>query len=469
MDSERKISKKELNMLIMKLPSPIRAHSERASLIAAYLVERLKTKSWFVSLDIDPQYIIEAVYYHDIGKCRVERDYHHAFHCTAPHRRERYESHVAEGIEAVKEEFFYYLPAFERPSFEWCLCRAITEHHEELTGTGFPEGKDTRGISIVGRIAAIADCFDNMLFVGAMGTFDFDSAVSELYGRIGALDKRLVNIFLADLDGLREFAKGLYDAEVNKPAPDSYGIKLGYTPRFKAEEKGVNSYVVSVKVNDPYYGELNAEILSPIGDRSGQIIRFEKVAFKKLCEELDSIWTPDRDIPSVVFPISAQQFKNKDFYRYVMEITASYEVEPSKICFALTEADMVSSAIEWRDALAPYVSAGFKFSVNNAGDRFSIISALDDLPIASVCMKVGFLDGMTTSSKTKALVIGYIKMLETMEIDAEFSNVRKSTDAELLVAIGVKYLSGDYYGESVTVETLRGDGMTPEKEVAADE
>lgn len=469
MDSERKISKKELNMLIMKLPSPIRSHSERTSKIAEYLVERLMDKSWFTGLDLDPQYIIEAVYYHDIGKTRIERDYHHAFHCTAPHRRERYESHVNEGIEAIKDEFFYYLPAFERSSFEWCLCRAITEHHEELTGTGFPEGKDTRGISIVGRITAIADQFDNILFLGAMGTFDFDSAVSELRGKIGALDKRLVNIFLEDLDALREFSKDLYDTEMNKPAPSSYGIKLDYAPRYKAEEKNINSYRVTVRVNDPYYGELQAAIVSPIGDRSGQVIRFEKVAFKKLCEDLDSLWVPGGDIPKVVFPISAQQFENKEFLAYVLETAESYEVEPSKICFAITEAEIVNSAIEWKDVLRPYVEAGFSFCVDEAGDRFSILLAIDDLPIESVCMKSGFLGDVTTNTKTKSLVIGFVKMLEGMEIDAEFSDIRKSTDAELLTAIGVKYFSGDHYGAPVTIETLRGDSDTPEKEVAADE
>ena len=84
MDNERKITKKELNMLIMKLPSPIREHSERSALLASFLVERLKDKEWFVKLGIEPQNIVDAVYYHDIGKTRIERDYHHSFYCTAP-------------------------------------------------------------------------------------------------------------------------------------------------------------------------------------------------------------------------------------------------------------------------------------------------------------------------------------------------------------------------------------------------
>ena len=469
MDNERKLTKKELNMLIMKLPSPIREHSERSALLASFLVERLKDKDWFVKLGIEPQNIVDAVYYHDIGKTRVERDYHHSFYCTAPHRRKKYESHASEGIEAVKEELLYYLPAYDRPSFEWCLAKAITEHHEELTGRGFPDAKDARSISIVGRIAAIVDRFDNMLFVGAMGTFDFDSAVEELRCSAGALDKRLINVFLSDIEALREYTADIYEAEKNKPAPDTYGIKLEYRARYKVGEKTVDSYKIKVRVNDAYFGTLKADILAPIGEQSGQIVRFEKLAFKKLCEDLDSMWTPDNDIPNVVFTVSAQQFKNKDFYRYVIETAESYEIDPSKICFSLVEADMIRSGLEWNTVLDSFVNAGFTFVVEEAGDKFSIFPYLDELPIKSVCLKGYLLDKIGTNTKTKAYVIGISKMLEAMGIDAEFSNVRKQSEIELLAAIGIDYFSGDYYGAPLTVEALRGEAESFEKEVAADE
>ena len=453
-------------MLIMKLPSPIRDHSERSALLASFLVERLKDKTWFVNLGIDPQNIVDAVYYHDVGKTRIERDYHHSFYCTAPHRRQRYESHVSEGIEAIKEELLYYLPAYERPSFEWCVSKAITEHHEELNGRGFPEAKDARSISIVGRITAVVDRFDNILFVGSMGTFDFDSAVEELRGMVGALDKRIVNAFLSDVEALREYAVDIYEAEKNKPAPDTFGIKLEYFPRYKAREKAIDSYRVKVKVNDAYFGTLKGDVLAPIGAQSGQIVRFEKLAFKRLCEDLDSMWTPDTNIPRVIFEVSAQQFKNKDFYRYVLKTVEDYEIEPDRITFALIEADMISSAVDWSAILDSYVNAGFSFIVDDAGDKFSILPYLDELPIKCVCLKPYLLDKIGTNTKTKAYVIGLSKMLEAMGIKAEFLNVRKQSEVDLLAAIGIDYFAGDLYGEPLTVEALRGDGESFDEEVA---
>lgn len=466
MDNERRVSKKELNMLIMKLPSPIREHSERSALLASFIVERLKDKRWFANLGIDTQDIVDAVYYHDIGKLGVERDYHHSFYCTAPHRREKYESHVCEGIGVVKDELLLYLPAYDRPSFEWCLCKAISEHHEELTGTGFPCAKDARGISIVGRITAVADRLDNMLFVGAMGTFDFDSAISELAGLSGALDKRIIKVMLDDVDALREYTKNIYDAQMSKKSPDTYGIKLEYAPTFRNGEKGVDAYRVSVKVNDSYFGTLKAEIITPIGEQSGQLTRFEKIAFRRLCEDMDSLWTPERDIPRVIFGVSAQQFKNKDFYKYVTETAQSYEVEPSKICFSLVEADMVSSAIEWEDVINRYVSAGFSFEICDVGDTLSMVPLLDELCVARVCFKSHFVEKVNLNTKTKAYIIGLVRMLEAMGLDTAIGGVRKQSENDLLYALGINVLSGSYFGKALTIEELRGDS---DKEVEADE
>ena len=467
MDNERRVSKKELNMLIMKLPSPIRDHSERSALLASFLVERLKSRKWFLNLGIDPQDIVDAVYYHDIGKLSIERDYHHAFYCTAPHRRQRYEEHVGAGIELIKEELLLYLPAYDRPTFEWCVAKAISEHHEELIGTGFPCAKDARGISIVGRITAIVDRFDNMLFVGALGTFDFDSAVSELKALEGVLDKRLISVMLEDIDALREYTKEMYEAEQNKKSPDTYGIKLEYSPTHRNGEKGIDAYRVAVKVNDAYFGMLKYDILAPIGEQSGQLIRFEKLAFKRLCEDLDSLWTPGGNIPNVIFRVSAEQFKNKEFYRYVIDTADSYEIEHYKICFSLVEADMVSSAIDWKDIMGRYIEAGFSFEISEMGDSLSMVPLLDELLISRVCFKSYFIEKVTVNTKTKAMLIGLVRMLESMGLDTAIDDVRKQTEKELLWALGINVLSGGCFGKPLTIEALRGDDECLDKEVEA--
>ena len=84
-------------------------------------------------------------------------------------------------------------------------------------------------------------------------------------------------------------------------------------------------------------------------------------------------------------------------------------------------------------------------------------------------MKPYLLDKMGTNTKTKAYVIGMSKMLESMGIKAEFLNVRKQSEIDLLAAIGIDYFAGDFYGAPLTVAKLRGDDESDDEEVSADE
>lgn len=43
------------------------------------------------------------------------------------------------------------------------VTRGVLEHHERCDGTGYPDGKKEQDISLIGRIIAVADCFDAML------------------------------------------------------------------------------------------------------------------------------------------------------------------------------------------------------------------------------------------------------------------------------------------------------------------
>ncbi len=446
----------QMNTLIMKLPTPVREHSKRSALIASFLVENLKKHEWFGRLGIDPQHIIDAVRYHDVGKLSVVRDYHHSFYCVQPHKRKIYQSHVPLGVDVVRDELAIYLPASRRGEFEWCVWKAITEHHEQMNGEGFPRGKSSNTISMVGRITALCDAFDNLLFVGAVGKFDFDSAVSELLGMAKvSLDGRLVRIFLEDREALRRYMKDIFDKAEARPAPDELGMQLRYTPIFDLEKKKIYSYRAETRVNDVYYGEMKAAVLLPMADDLGFTLRFEKLAFEKLCEEMDSLWTPvSETIPDFIFPISAQQFENSDFYTLSLALTDKYEIERDKICFALKEADIATTSLDWKSIVNEYSKEGFKFIIEEAGDSSSIMSSLDEISVKGVCFKAYYLDKAGKNSKTKSFVIGMKKMLTHMEIEPMFSGVKKQADVDFLSAIGVRYVSGDFYGEALSIRDI---------------
>jgi HD-GYP domain-containing protein (c-di-GMP phosphodiesterase class II) len=98
-----------------------------------------------------------------------------------------YKRHVLEGVRMLESTWKNPAPSIA----------AVSQHHERINGTGYPNGISDKHIGIFGRIMSIADCFDNLTSPrpnkSAMMPFD---AVKVLVNEKGHFDRRILMTFI---------------------------------------------------------------------------------------------------------------------------------------------------------------------------------------------------------------------------------------------------------------------------------
>jgi putative nucleotidyltransferase with HDIG domain len=87
---------------------------------------------------------------HDIGKTAISPDILNKQGKLDEYEYKRIQEHVKEGGEILKES-----PEVNEASYP-----AILQHHEKLSGSGYPNGLKGDEIALFGRVCAIADCYD---------------------------------------------------------------------------------------------------------------------------------------------------------------------------------------------------------------------------------------------------------------------------------------------------------------------
>jgi putative nucleotidyltransferase with HDIG domain len=126
-------------------------------------------------------------YLHDIGKIGVRDSVLLKPGVLTPEERRMVEEHPRIGLDILASVDL----APEALQF-------VAGHHEKLDGSGYPEGKHGRAISIIGRIAAVADIYDALTtdrpYRGAMTPTE---ALAILRKEVsdGHLDGRVVSAF----------------------------------------------------------------------------------------------------------------------------------------------------------------------------------------------------------------------------------------------------------------------------------
>lgn len=112
----------------------------------------------------------------DLGKIKVDRDLLLRKGKLSPAEFTRIKAHVELGVQALEDSGNIHSDVRE----------GIAQHHERLDGSGYPNGLAGPGISIYGRMAAIADSFAALTslrpYALPMPAYD---ALKILYGQVG--------------------------------------------------------------------------------------------------------------------------------------------------------------------------------------------------------------------------------------------------------------------------------------------
>ena len=458
------VSKLKLNKLIKALPVPVQEHCKRCKKIASYFVERVSTEDWFIESELKSANLISAVFYHDIGKCALPKDTIYLEHCNSSQKKEKYRSHVNEGIVLIEKESEITFDSFKETSFEKTLYYAITEHHERIDGSGFPNGKSKETLSFIGKLTAV-DTFDNLLFVGNSNVIDFDTAIAEIKKQSGLLlDEKIVNVFTSDEETFRSFVEYINVREKDNHRKNRYGIQLRYRPVMNIRDNRTDAYLSDLVINDPYYGTMTSNLFIPIAEKAGMVSQLEKIGFEKLCINLEKMYFRGLPVPDVIFPFSARQLEKKNFFKDIAKLIKKYGINPAKLSFMMTEASLTDYTADLVKAVNETHALGAEFIIGDFGDQVSLISTHEDIQIDGIIFKKSYGNKISVNPKTYSIVSGIARIAEKLNIRVIYDGIDDGRGEESAVKMGGKYASGSRYGSSLNdkelIDLIKQGGVT---------
>jgi len=448
------ISKSKINASIKRLPKPIQAHMRRCKKLAAYILERVQAEDWFLNLNLKPEHLIGAVAVHDLGKCALPREMYYLEHCKGKKQIEQYYSHTEEGVALVQEICGASLSDYKENSYGGILYRVLSEHHNLDAEYS---AKRSHGISFAANLCAVIDTFDNSLFVGTANEFDFSGAVEKVKDGINrGLDRRIVSALTDHPQALEHYVRAMYKLEDKTRRDDCepYGIGLRYEKVMDVTANKVFAYRARLIVNDPYYGIMRAEQLLPVAEKTGQVFRLEKIAFEKLCIQLELMAIRGIRIPHIIFPISAYSLERKSFFKEYGKLISKYNIPAHRLCFGVSEASIHASSIDIAEKINEFNLLGCRFSIEEFGDQISLIESVGERRIDSISLKSSFGQKMANDTKTAGIVNGLAVIAEKLGIRVVLDGIDSQNAESNATRLQIRYLSGKQFGEELTDKDL---------------
>ncbi len=440
------IKKNSIETITKNLPSPIKQHMKRCRDFGEFLLHRMLNDDDFINIVFNKRNMLNAIYYHDIGKSEILKDYIQFKYCKTKESQNIYFTHVEKGIEIIKRLLPNDILKYSKDSFETYLYQCISQHHEAMNGKGYPGRFNETQISLAGRVCSIIDKFDNFVFVGNTGEIKFKEGLEKFKKEIGiTLDPKISNLFIKDEEVLEEYVNRIAVTEKNRIRSNPYGIIMLYEPIYNLYNKEEINFESRMRINDPYFGLMKPGLFIPISEKSNQIYELFYLTLGKVCQTIIKLENRNVNFNRITLHMNARQLYRDNFIKAVSDVINKYQVSPQKITFEITQRDELEKTEAINNTLMELREMGFKIILDEFGEQFASFDLLSDLPFDGVKISERYTKDLDRNTKNIEIVKGMIQTVRNLKLEVICQGIDNDEQENLVKSFGCNYVQGEKY------------------------
>jgi len=179
----------------------------------------------------------------------------------------------------------------------------------------------------------------------------------------------------------------------------------------------------------------------PAAERYGVIFDVDCWVIEHVFQKLHSLEQSDF-IESVAINLSGHTLSNPKLGAFINDCFTQYNVEPSQICFELTETHMMMNLETAKDLLCSLRKRGCTISLDDFGAGMSSFGYLRNLPVDKIKIDGSFVKNMDDSLVDCTFIKSIANVARVMKIETVAEFVGNERILELLKEIKVDYAQG---------------------------
>lgn len=232
-------------------------------------------------------------------------------------------------------------------------------------------------------------------------------------------------------------------------------FKLVYQPIVDLKTGKMTTAESLLRWDHPERGRLGPYEFLGVAEETGMIELIGAWVLAEACRQM-SEWkrtSPDLEDVRMHVNVSARQLVQPSFLTTVRNVLAGTGIDPSAVCFEITESILVSGEAA-ADALLALQELGISISIDDFGTGHSSLTYLRKFAVSVVKIDKSFVDGLCTDENDAAIVAAVINLSHTLGIKVVAEGVEDECQLRKLIDLGCDYAQGYLLGRPMDPERL---------------
>jgi len=211
---------------------------------------------------------------------------------------------------------------------------------------------------------------------------------------------------------------------------------LLYQPIVSLATGDVTGVEALLRWRHPQRGVVQPDRFIPVLESTGLIVPVGRWVLQTACVQ-GRYWQSHGHDLSMSVNLSAEQLDQKGIVDDVYEALSSSGFDSSLLVLELTERSLMPDAAATARRLAQLKSLGVRVAVDDFGTGYSSLSCLTQFPIDILKIDKSFVNGVTTSSESAALIDTQVQLARTLGLETIAEGIETTGQWSQLTAMGV--------------------------------
>lgn len=209
-----------------------------------------------------------------------------------------------------------------------------------------------------------------------------------------------------------------------------------------------------------------AEAFMYLHDRTGKImkpkvfipaaIKYNKMkalgacVIKKVCEFFEKLSVNNIDLNNVFINVSGNELEDPEYLNMIIQEVSSSNIEINKFAIELNNIDSIKHKESFLSNLNSIRLFGIPIAISGFGGADSRIDEITNLPVEIVKLDVSIISKAESDEKASIIIKEILALANNLGMQTIAVGVESEKQAQHMIELGVKYIQGRYYSDSLT-------------------
>jgi diguanylate cyclase (GGDEF)-like protein len=203
----------------------------------------------------------------------------------------------------------------------------------------------------------------------------------------------------------------------------------------------------------PGRGMVSPANFIPRAEETGQILALGNWVLETACAQL-LVWAqqPSRAHLTLAVNVSARQFREPDFARYLLALLDRTGADPKRLKLELTESMLVDNLEDIVSKMTTLKARGISFSLDDFGTGYSSLSYLKRLPLDQLKIDQSFVRDILVDPNDAAIAKTVVALAQSLGLAVIAEGVETEAQRDFLARHGCHHYQGYLFSRPIPLQ-----------------